>query len=389
MLLSGDTRQHGAVTASDALVAIEKHSGLSPIKIRQIRRQDPAHGQTRQEKAQIRAYRAAVKKAASGRALDSFERLDALGWVRELSPDTLHDAVVAEYLAARQRKENVLVVAQIREEVRRVNDSIRRGLVLSGVLGDGRKVVSLEAMDWTEAQKRDARFYQPGQQVQFLKRYGRFRAGDCCEVAEANEHGLVLVKDGRRSAFSFRYADRVVVTRPVEMDLAPGDRIQIKFNGRSVEGRRLNNGELATIVRVEPDARLVVEDDKGARKTLAPMQRLFTRGYAVTSYASQGKTVDTVLLADAANRAATNQKQWYVTISRGRRRALIFTPDRDGLRANLQNAGERELALSLKVKGAANWRREAMRAAQHARAYHSLSQQQRTVNQNTHRGIRL
>ena len=388
MLLSGDTRQHGAVTASDALVAIEKHSGLSPIKIRQIRRQDPARGRTRQERAEIRAYRAAVKKAASGRALDSFERLDALGWIRELSPDALHDAVVTEYLAARQRKENVLVVAQTRDEVRRVNDSIRRGLILSGALGESRKVVALESLDWTEAQKRDARFYQPGQQVQFLRRYGRFRAGDCCEVAAANEEGLVLLKEGRRSAFSFKYSDRVVVTRPVDLDLASGDRIQIKFNGRSVEGRRINNGELATVVRVEPDARLVVEDDKGGRKTLAPTQRLFTRGYAVTSYASQGKTVDTVLLADAANRAATNQKQWYVTISRGRRRALIFTPDRDSLRANLQNAGERELALSLKVKGAANWRREAMQAAQQARAHQTLVQRQRTAHQTQNRGIR-
>jgi conjugative relaxase-like TrwC/TraI family protein len=388
MLLSGDTRQHGAVTASDALIAIEKHSGLSPIEIRRIRRQDPARGKTRQDRAEIRAYRAAVKKAATGRALDSFERLDALGWVRELSPDALHDAVVAEYLATRQRKENVLVVAQTREEVRRVNDSIRRGLALSGALVEGRKVVAQEAMDWTEAQKRDARFYQPGQQVQFIRRYGRFRAGDCCEVFEANEHGLVLRKDGRRSAFSFRYADRVVVTRPVELDLAAGDRIQLKFNGRSVEGRRINNGELATVVRVEPDERLVLEDDKGTRKTLAPTQRLFTRGYAVTSYASQGKTVDTVLLADAANRAATNQKQWYVTISRGRRRALIFTPDRDGLRANLQNAGERELALSLKVKAAANWRREAMQAARQARAHQALVQRQQPVQQTLKRGIR-
>lgn len=389
MLLSGDTRQHGAVTASDALAAIEKHSGLKPIEIRRIRRQDPARGRTRQERAQIRAYRAAVKKAASGKVLESFERLDALGWIRELPPDALHDALVAEYLAARQRKENVLVVAQTREEVSRVNDSIRRGLALSGALGEGRKVIALEALDWTEAQKRDARFYQPGQRVQFLKRYGRFRAGDSCEIVEAGEQGLVVLKDGRRSAFSFRYADRVVVTRPVELDLAPGDRIQLKFNGRSTEGRRINNGELATVLRIEPDERIVIEDDTGTRKTLAPTQRLFTRGYAVTSYASQGKTVDAVLLADAANRAATNQKQWYVTISRGRRRALIFTPDRDGLRAYLQNTGDRELALSLKVKGAANWRREALRAAQQTRAHQAITQRQRTVAQTPNRGIRL
>src|SRR5690606_16385771 len=107
-------------------------------------------------------------------------------------PDQLHDALVAEYLAARQRKENVLVVAQTREEVGRVNDSIRSGVALSGALGEGCRVATQEAMGWTEAQKCDARFYQPGQQVQFLKRYGRFRAGDSCEIVGTSERGLVL-----------------------------------------------------------------------------------------------------------------------------------------------------------------------------------------------------
>ena len=366
MILSGDTRQHGAVTASDALKAIEKHSGLRPIEIQRIRRQDPARGKTRRDRAEIRAYRAAVKKASAGRTLESLDRLDALGWIRALPPGELREAVAAEYIAARARKENVLVVAQTREEVRAINEAIRRGLVSTGALGEAQTVTALEALDWTEAQKRDPRYYQPGQRVQFLRRYGRFRAGDTCEIAGANEHGLVLVKDGRRSSLSLRYADRVVVTRPVELPLSSGDRLQLKFNGRSLEGARLNNGELVTVLRIEPDARLVVEDAKGGRKTLAPEQRLFTRGYAVTSYASQGKTVDTVLLADAANRAATNQKQWYVSISRGRRRALIFTPDRAGLRANLQNPGERELALSLKLKNAEHQQRLAVQAAQRA-----------------------
>src|SRR5258708_17351852 len=52
--------------------------------------------------------------------------------------------------------------------------------------------------------------------------------------------------------------------------------------------------------------------------------------------------------ADGANRAATNANQWYVTISRGRKRVLVFTSDKDELRANVQRAGERELALDLK-----------------------------------------
>jgi predicted ribonuclease YlaK len=42
LILSGDTRQHGAVEATDALRAIEKHSGIAPIELTNIRRQNPA-----------------------------------------------------------------------------------------------------------------------------------------------------------------------------------------------------------------------------------------------------------------------------------------------------------------------------------------------------------
>jgi ATP-dependent exoDNAse (exonuclease V) alpha subunit len=40
LILSGDTRQHGAVEASDALLAIERHSGVRPVELHKIRRQD-------------------------------------------------------------------------------------------------------------------------------------------------------------------------------------------------------------------------------------------------------------------------------------------------------------------------------------------------------------
>jgi hypothetical protein len=59
IILSGDTRQHGAVAASDALRAIEKHSGLRPAVIQEIRRQDPKLGVTARERGFIRRYRAA------------------------------------------------------------------------------------------------------------------------------------------------------------------------------------------------------------------------------------------------------------------------------------------------------------------------------------------
>jgi hypothetical protein len=128
--------------------------------------------------------------------------------------------------------------------------------------------------------------------------------------------------------------------------LSPGDRLQLKANGQSGDGRKLANGEVVTIDRVKSDGAIHLSDGR----TLPANYRQFTRGYAVTSYGSQGKTVDHVLFSDSAVRAATNAQQWYVTISRGRKSIKIFTPDKEQLRRAILRSGERELALDL-LKG--------------------------------------
>jgi conjugative relaxase-like TrwC/TraI family protein len=309
LILSGDTRQHGAVAASDALRAIEKHAGLKPAVIQAIRRQDPQLGETVSQRAFIRAYRGAVQAAADGNVAASFDALDRLGCIREVGDEGRRDALAVEYLAAVERKERALVVAQTREEVRNVNEMIRAKLRDAGKLGAGATLTTYQPVDLDEAQKRDARFYQAGHYACFIRGYGRFARGERYPVAGANEHGVVLEKNGVQSTMSYRYADRFAVATAKEMEIAAGDRLQLKFNGKSVEGSRLNNGELVTVREVAPDGSLVVEACAGARKTLAPAQRLLVRGYAVTSYGSQGKTVDTVILADAASRAATDAHQ--------------------------------------------------------------------------------
>jgi conjugative relaxase-like TrwC/TraI family protein len=363
LILSGDTRQHGAVAASDALLAIEKHSHPRVAVLRTIRRQNPELARSAEEKRFIRSYRAAVKDAASGKIAESFDRLEKLGCVRELPDEPRRAALAGEYLTAIARGEKPLVVAQTWSEVHAANDAIRSALQSAGTLGEGAKLTTYQPLDRSEAQKRDSRFYEPGQSAYFIKRYGRFGKGELCEIVGADERGVVIVKDGRRSTMSYRYADRIAVTKATELEIAPGDRLQLKANGHSVEGARLHNGELVTVAGVEPAGILVVTDERGATKSLSPSQRVLVRGYAVTSYASQGKTVDTVIVADAGNRTATNAQQWYVGISRGRKRVVVFTPDKTELRENIQRSGDRDLALD---HGPINDTTESMRAQERA-----------------------
>lgn len=125
--------------------------------------------------------------------------------------------------------------------------------------------------------------------------------------------------------------------------LAPGDRLQLKANGETITGRKLANGELVTVKAILPDGRIRLADGR----ILERHYREFVHGYAVTSYVSQGKTVDYVLFSDSAVKAASNDQQWYVTTSRGRKGIRIFTSDKLQLRENIVRSGRRILALEL------------------------------------------
>ncbi len=384
LILSGDTRQHGAVQASDALRAIEEFSGLKAAVLREIRRQDPARAKSTAERTFVAAYRRSVKAAASGHIAESFDGLDRLGCIREIAADARRATVAREYLASTDRHERTLVVGQTWEEVNGMNEAIRAELQASGRIASGVALKTYQAVDFNEAEKRDARFYQPGQFAYVIKRYGRFAKGDLCPIAGTNERGLVLIKDGRRSTMSYRHTHRLAVVVERETNVGPGDRLQLKFNGKSKEGLPIANGELVTVRRVAADGSITIEDDRHALKTLSPQQRLFNRGYAVTSYASQGKTVDTVLVADAGCRAATNRNQWYVAISRGRKRVIVFTDDKAGLRASIGQSGDRGLALEMKLSTGercgrpvlrerlSDWTRRALAVAERVKLHESV-----------------
>lgn len=352
LILSGDTRQHGAVAASDALRAIEAYGQLVPAEITTIRRQDPKRAASTAERVQIERYRAAVKCVADGDVAASFAVLDRLGWVHEAGDADRHRRVAREFVAAQSKGESVLAVAPTWSEVHALNAAVRRELAKNSQLGPDTTVTTFEAVDSTAAQRRDPAFYRTDHAVHFVRRYGRYSRGEVCPVVGASEKGLVLLKNGRRSTMSLRYADRIAVVRPVELAIAVGDRLQLKFNGRTAEGAWCANGELVTVRTVYTDGRVLVRTDAGAEKTLSPQQRVFNLGYAITSYGSQGKTVDTVLLSDGGQSAATNQNQWYVSISRGRKRALVFTADKAALQADIARSGARPLALDLDASSA-------------------------------------
>jgi conjugative relaxase-like TrwC/TraI family protein len=344
LILSGDTRQHGAVAASDALVLLERYARVPVARLRAIRRQDPRLA-GRPERQAVAAYRSAVRLASRGRAAEAFDTLDRLGWVHEHRPEEGRKLLAQSYLESLERGERPLIAAQTWAEVDAVNAAVRTTLSAAGRLGPSARVPSYRAIDLTSAERQDPASYPVGTKVYFLRAYGRHRRGEICAVIGADARGVTLRKNGRETTFSYRYADRLAPVEERPLSVAPGDRLQLKMNGWSMDGRAIANGELVTVREILPEGSIAVESDRRVAKLLGPAQRVFNHGYATTSYGSQGKTVGTVLFCDSGSRPATHQKQFYVTISRGRRRAVIFTPDKAALRRAITAEGHRPLAI--------------------------------------------
>ena len=344
LILSGDTRQHGPVEASDMLLALERYAELRPAQLETIRRQDPKLAKARDERRQIGQYRGAVKAAAAGRLSDSFERLNRMGAIVACPLGDQQDRLAEEFVRLSGEGLSSVVVAQTWSEVHRVNERVRGALKTKGLIGNNdREITALERIDLTTAQKGDSRFHAPDQVAVLNRPIGQMPSGTQGKIVGAVKRGVLIEVGGRMVLVQSRYLDRLTVCRPLPVKVAVGDRLHIRANRRMADGSRMVNGELVSVTSVDTKGSIGLADGRN----IDPSFREFVPGYAVTSYAAQGKTVDFVLFSDSAVRAATDRRQWYVTISRGRRGIRIFTPDKAQLRQNVVRSGDQPLALDL------------------------------------------
>ena len=160
LILSGDTRQHGPVEASDALRAIERYSGLCPAQLDEIRRQDPARASKAEERERIAVYRKAVEAASAGDLVASLGHLEKLGAVKECGVGEQRERLTEAYVSIAAQGESAIVVSQTSAEVREINEAVRERLRERGALnGAETSVIALEQIDLTAAQKADARHY--------------------------------------------------------------------------------------------------------------------------------------------------------------------------------------------------------------------------------------
>jgi conjugative relaxase-like TrwC/TraI family protein len=328
IILSGDTGQHGSVPRGDALRILEQHSDFKSGQLTAIRRQREAQ------------YRKAVELAAQKRTVEAFAQLERMDAITELGGNELHDSAAKSYLKALAENKSALLVAPTWAEIEAVTEKVRAELKSSGRLAREEKEFQVfDSLSWTEAQKRDARQYRPGMALRFHRAAPGFDKNESVAVVGVESDAIkVEHTDGtERLIFLGALCTRFDVGEKRKLKVAAGDKLLLQSNWQ----KKFVNGELVEVKAIQGDSVLLADG-----RVIPSDYRTFTHGYAVTSHAAQGKTVDEVLVvASSRSLPAINQEQFYVSISRGRERCRIFTDDSDLLRSHVTRSSARLAAV--------------------------------------------
>ena len=336
VVLSGDTGQHASVVRGDALRILEQHSNFQSGQLTRIRRQRKAE------------YRKAVELAAQKRPLEAFAQLERIGAITEVLADGhqangLYDQAAQSYIKALEQNRSVLLVAPTWAEIEAVTEKVRAAMKTSGRLtGEEKEFQVFDSLSWTEAQKQDARQYHPGMAIRFHRRKDDFSKDETVAVvAVENDSIKVQRADGSENLFPLGAGCACFdVGEKRKLKIAAGDKLLLQAN---TVGKRFINSELVEVRTIQGDS-VVLADGR----VIPQNYRTFTHGYAVTSHAAQGKTVDEVLVvASSRSLAAVHQQQFYVSISRGRERCQVFTDDTERLRSHVTHSSERLAAVEV------------------------------------------
>lgn len=322
LILSGDwKRQHGSVERGGVLGLLDRYSGVTPIQINTIRRQEGK-------------YKEAIAVMASGDIAAGLNRLDKMGWVHELDDDARDIQIASDYADVVTKGKSALVVSPTHREAAHLTDAIRMVLRSQGMItGEDHEVRTLTPIHLTDGERSDSAFYQDGDVIVFHKNARGFTKSKRLEVNGA-------VPDNVTSQ-----SDRFSVYRPSSIQLASGDKVRITSGGKTKDGEhRLNNGGVFDVAEVEPSGDIKLANGWTIDKDFGHL----ANGFVTTSHASQGRTVDHVFIAESSESfPAASMEQLYVSASRGRKSAHIYTDSKTDLRGAVQDSSQKHTATEL------------------------------------------
>lgn len=361
ILLTGDVKQHNSVERGDALRIIQKYGGVKPATISKIQRQKKED------------YKSAVKSISDGKIVDGYKQLDNMGAIKEADDfKTIKSNVANEYTKATKAKEEILIVATTHAQGKAVTQTVREKLKDAGILDKREMSFTVQKnLSLTDAQKSDTANYQEGNIIQFHQNIkGGFKRGAKYDVVGKDDKGNILInqlgakkdfavenkkerknlKESKPLVLPMNQTNKFSLYEKEEIKLAKGDKIRVTQNGFDLGKKRLNNGNILDIKGFDKEGNIMASTGRKSVKLGKDFGHL-THGYYTTSQASQGKSVNRVIMLQTmASGKASSKEQFYVSASRGKFAISIHTDDKDHLMRAVQRSSQRMTATEIANK---------------------------------------
>jgi ATP-dependent exoDNAse (exonuclease V) alpha subunit len=318
----GDPMQHGAIARGALMRILKDYGGIKPFKVTEILRQENPE------------YRAAAQLLSEGKTVEGFDAIDDMGRIAEIAnPEDRYRHIAADYLQALDDRKSVLVVSPTHAEARNITAAIRSELRDAGRLGaEDHEFPRLVQVDCSEAERGQTTTYRPGDVIQFHQNAkGGFTKGDRLTVTDP---ALVPVD----------HASRFSLYRPESISLTERDHIRFTGTVKTIDGdHTLKNGMSHTVAGftskgIKLENGWVIPNDAGH----------FRHGFVETSYGSQGRTVQRVILGmPVAAIPAMSMEQLYVSASRAKEWIRLYTDDKAEIREAVRRSSLKLAALDL------------------------------------------
>lgn len=341
LVFSGDPKQHTAIKRGDAMRVLSDVGRVPYASVKHIYRQKSLK------------YRESVDLIRQGKISEGFKYLDEIGAIKETNAKDNTSQLIKDYLEALKDKKSVLMISPTNEQRNQLVNGIRKALKAEKKLRDkDNYLTTYRNLHLTEAQKRDWRNYKPGQIIQTHKRIGTFRKEHFLKIEDVTD-GKVCIRNqkGRLHNLPLNQADEFDVYLEAREGFCKGDLIRLTKNGRDHAGRRLNNGQVLEIKGFGVTGQIIGQVpgmEQNSTYIIDAHYGHLDHAYVLTSYSAQGKTVDQVLISQpSATFPASNQKQFYVSVSRAREKVTIYTDKKAELLDSIQRDGDRMSSLEL------------------------------------------
>jgi ATP-dependent exoDNAse (exonuclease V) alpha subunit len=340
-VICGDDRQHDSVDAGRIFAEMQESGTMRTFTLSKIVRQ--------QEPGLLKA----VEALAAGDVSGGIDLLDKQGRITSIQHRAERFQAIAKDYAA--NPEGTLVVSPDNTSRRELNESIRKELRAAGKLGEDtyqlRILVNRQSI--TGEDRAVASSYQVGDVV-------RYRKGSAALGIKPKDYATVMASDPEVNIITVKREDGGVIRynpaqlrgvsiyEPEMRSFAVGDRLQFSAPSRELGVSNRDMGSVSYIdakgnIRIALDSGRTVGFNLGTNKHI-------DYSFATTSHASQGTTVDRVLVhidtGDSRIRNLVTQPLAYVALSRPRYDARIFTDDAGELTRALDRHHAKTTALS-------------------------------------------